>query len=50
MVGGGLEDPDCHPYAARDVAVLHNASVNDLTEFFYGGHDWDVGADCSATS
>jgi len=42
MVGGGLQDPECHPFALEDVDVLHNAGVNDLTEFFYGGHDWDV--------
>jgi len=42
MVGGGLEDPECHPYAAQDVAVLHNAGASLVTEFFYGGHDWDV--------
>ena len=42
MVGGGLQDPECHIYAVEDVAVLHNAGANDVTEFFYGGHDWDV--------
>jgi len=42
MVGGGLQDPECHPFAVQDVAMLHNAGVSAVTEFFYGGHDWDV--------
>ena len=42
MVGGGLEDPGCHPYAVEDAAVLHKARAHAVTEFFYGGHDWDV--------
>ena len=42
MVGGGLQDPECHPYAVEDAAVLHKVDVNADTEFFYGGHDWDV--------
>ena len=42
MVGGGLQDQLCHQYAAQDVAILHNAHANDVTEFFYGGHDWNV--------
>ena len=42
MIGGGNEDPDCHPYADDDVAAIRSAGVNPDTEFFYGGHDWDV--------
>lgn len=42
MVGGGLEDPDCHPYAVADVAALHKARAHAVTEFFYGGHSFDV--------
>ncbi len=42
MVGGGLQDPECHPFAIQDVAILGDAHANDRPEFFYGGHDWDV--------
>jgi enterochelin esterase-like enzyme len=42
MVGGGNEDPECHPYADDDVAAIQSAGVQPDTEFFYGGHDWDV--------
>ena len=42
MIGGGNEDPDCHPYADNDVSVVQSAGATPLTEFFYGGHDWDV--------
>jgi enterochelin esterase-like enzyme len=42
MVGGGNQDPECHPVADDDVTAIQSAGVTPDTEFFYGGHDWDV--------
>ncbi len=42
MIGGGNQDPDCHPNADDDVSVVQLAGGTPVTEFFYGGHDWDV--------
>ena len=42
LVGGGLEDPMCHPFAVDDLAVLQRGHVGAVSEFFYGGHSFDV--------
>jgi len=42
MIGGGNQDPECHPFADDDVSAVQAAGATPVTEFFYGGHDWDV--------
>jgi enterochelin esterase-like enzyme len=42
MVGGGLQDAQCHSYAVDDVSILHHTGAHDVTDFVDGGHDWNV--------